>query len=578
MTDKSTATTSGPRPRRNRGLVVGVGIATVLLVLGGVYVAGYLLAGDRVPRNASVDGVAIGGLAREEAVALLESELGPRASAPMVLTVDGESHEVDPAEAGLALDAAGSVEEAGAGRSWDPLHIWRVLTGGSPGEPETTVDWAAVDEAVAGFAEQVESEPRDATLAYEGTEVVVGEGSPGVTVDREGTADRLVEAYLDSTEVEAVAQVVEPEVTTQEAEQVAEQVARPAVSGDVAVRAEDAGTITVTPAAIAAATRFEKVEGSYVPRRDAKKLYEASEDSIQGLDVPKAKDAYWRLAGGKPELVEAVDGRSVSAEDLLAAVEPVLGEEGDGRRAEVALTDQKAEFTTEDAEEAAVTEVISEFTTSYPPAEYRDINLGQVAKRVDGYWLAPGETFSMNEVVGERTAANGFAEGYVIQGGTLVKESGGGVSQGATALFNAAFAAGLEDVEHHPHTLYFDRYPAGREATVYYGALDLRFRNNTDHGVIIEADRRSSKGRDQGSLTVKIWGTSPWDEIRTPEPEKSNFTSGRRIESDAPDCEYQAPTPGLTAKYYRAFIRDGKEVKRDSYTWTYDPGDEIVCT
>ena len=71
----------------------------------------------------------------------------------------------------------------------------------------------------------------------------------------------------------------------------------------------------------------------------------------------------------------------------------------------------------------------------------------------------------MNGIVGERTAANGFVEGFVIEGGKFKRELGGGVSQSATTTFNAMFFAGLKDVEHRPHTLYIDRYPAGREAT-----------------------------------------------------------------------------------------------------------------
>ncbi|NLT29224.1 MAG: VanW family protein, partial [Propionibacterium sp.] len=174
-------------------------------------------------------------------------------------------------------------------------------------------------------------------------------------------------------------------------------------------------------------------------------------------------------------------------------------------------------------------------------------------------------------------AANGFVDGYVIQGGVLKKESGGGVSQGATTIFNAAFFAGLEDVEHHPHTLYFDRYPAGREATVYYGSLDLRFKNDTDHGVIVTASRSSSSPGSRGSLTVSIWGTSPWDEIRSPEPTKSGFYSGTTRTRSGPDCEYQAPIQGFTASYYRAFIKDGKEAKRENFSHTYHAGDEIRC-
>ncbi len=68
--------------------------------------------------------------------------------------------------------------------------------------------------------------------------------------------------------------------------------------------------------------------------------------------------------------------------------------------------------------------------------------------------------------MGERTAENGFTIGYVISNGVLVKDYGGGVSQMATTTFNAMFFAGLEDIEHKPHSFYIDRYPEGREATV----------------------------------------------------------------------------------------------------------------
>ena len=103
-----------------------------------------------------------------------------------------------------------------------------------------------------------------------------------------------------------------------------------------------------------------------------------------------------------------------------------------------------------------------EFTTSFPYAEYRNINIGRAAELINNTLLKPGETFSLNRIVGERTAANGFTEGYVIKGG-IEKDLGGGVSQSATTTFNAMFFAGLKDIQHRPHTLYINRYPAGRE-------------------------------------------------------------------------------------------------------------------
>ena len=101
--------------------------------------------------------------------------------------------------------------------------------------------------------------------------------------------------------------------------------------------------------------------------------------------------------------------------------------------------------------------------------------------------LKPGETFSLNDTVGERTGENGFTKGFIISDGIFKEDLGGGVSQMATTTFNATFFAGLEDVEHKPHSFYIDRYPVGREATVAWGAVDLRFKNDTPYGVLIHA-------------------------------------------------------------------------------------------
>ena len=93
----------------------------------------------------------------------------------------------------------------------------------------------------------------------------------------------------------------------------------------------------------------------------------------------------------------------------------------------------------------------------------------------------------LNGVVGERTRENGFTEGFIISNGVFKEDLGGGVSQMATTTFNAMFFAGLKDLEHKPHSFYIDRYPVGREATVAWPTVDLKFENDTPYGVLIQA-------------------------------------------------------------------------------------------
>ena len=108
--------------------------------------------------------------------------------------------------------------------------------------------------------------------------------------------------------------------------------------------------------------------------------------------------------------------------------------------------------------------------------------------------LKPGETFSLNDTVGERTAANGFTKGFIISDGVFKEDFGGGVSQVATTTFNAAFFAGLEDVEHKPHSFYIDRYPVGPRGHRRLGRrVDLKFKNTTPYGVLHPGLRRPSE-------------------------------------------------------------------------------------
>jgi vancomycin resistance protein YoaR len=123
-----------------------------------------------------------------------------------------------------------------------------------------------------------------------------------------------------------------------------------------------------------------------------------------------------------------------------------------------------------------VREVIGTYTSQHPCCAPRVQNIHAIADIVDGHVLQPGESFDLNAYVGPRDTARGFVEAPQILEGQFVNRVGGGVSQFATALFNAVFFSGLEDVTHTPHSYWIKRYPPGREATVSYPLPDLIFR------------------------------------------------------------------------------------------------------
>jgi vancomycin resistance protein YoaR len=131
--------------------------------------------------------------------------------------------------------------------------------------------------------------------------------------------------------------------------------------------------------------------------------------------------------------------------------------------------------------------VVGQFTTRYPCCQARVTNIKRAVEILDGQRIAPGATFSLNSALGQRTTARGFVPAPMISGGILVDSVGGGISQVATTLYNAAFFAGLELVEHTPHSFYISRYPMGREATISWDGPELVFRNDWSAPIRIDA-------------------------------------------------------------------------------------------
>ncbi len=565
-----TASARRPRPVVLTAAVLG------LLVLA--YLVAYLAAGDRAPRDASVAGVPVGGQTREQAEATLTAALADRAAAPVPVTVNGTSAEVDPVAAGLQVDAPASVAKAGAGRSLSPAHIVRVLTGGAEVGPELSVDPEKLSAATAALGAEVNVKPRDAALGYDGTKVKRTAARVGVQLDEEGADRALRDAFLTGTDpVELPASVADPTVTTAEADQVATAYAKPAVSGPITVSAGSAGSFSVSPTMVAKALTFAADNGTLVPRLDGDRLLSAAADAVASVESTRPRDATVALVKGKPTVVPAVDGTTVSADALVKAVEPALTRSGSERSGTVALSGAAASFTTADAEKLGVKEVTGEFTTSFPYLPYRNTNLGRAAELINGTVLKPGETFSLNKIVGERTKANGFVEGFIISGGKFRKELGGGVSQSATTTYNAMFFAGLKDIEHQPHTLYIDRYPPGREATVAWPTLDMRFQNDTRYGVLVQAGVVKGTPSRAGSITVRMWSTKTYDKVTSTTPVKSSFTTGRDLTDSSPRCEPMTAVQGFDADYQRLFYRAGAVVKRQSFHWRYAPTDHVTC-
>ena len=566
-----------PKKEREGGRLVVLVVVLLVLLLGGGYVAAYAVAGDKVPRGTTVAGVDIGGKTHSGAVAALEAGLAERVAEPVLVAVGSESRELSPAELGLSVDYPASVSEAGGGRSWDPQRLWDYYTGGEDLDPVVTLDEDKLARVLADLDGAYGTPAEDGAISFATGRAVVTEPQVGQAIDQEGAADRFREAWLaDDAQASVGLDLVDvaPDIDADDIQEAMDTFANPALSGPVTL-VFGGSPVQLSPRDYAPALRLKPVDGALVPALKKKAII-ALVDA--GITTEAPVDATVALVNGKPKVVPAKPGVSYEPNDVTDAFLTLVQQPEGARSMDVEATVAEPEFTTKDARALKIKEQVSTFTTYYPPATYRDVNIGRAGELIDGTVLKPGETFSLNDTVGERTEANGFTTGTIISNGVFKEDLGGGVSQMATTTFNASFFAGLEDVEHKPHSVYIDRYPVGREATVAWGAVDLRFTNNTPYGILIDTEVIPSAGRSQGTVTVSMWSTKYWD-ITTSTGERYNFTSPGTQTLSGPNC---IPNQGyggfdIDVKRYIRKVGDPTLLETENLHTTYIPSDTVIC-
>jgi vancomycin resistance protein YoaR len=274
------------------------------------------------------------------------------------------------------------------------------------------------------------------------------------------------------------------------------------------------------------------------------------------------------VEGGKPKLVPAVDGVTVDPAGLAEAAQRALT--GTDRTALLEPAPKRAAFTTAMAQALGIKEKVSSWSTPLSGSAGRITNLRVATRTLNGMIVKPGETFSLNGALGERTEEKGYKEAIVISEGAYERGLGGGVSNVATLTFNNVFFAGLQDITHKPHSFYISHYPVGREATVHWDDVDLKWRNDSPYGVLITA------GVDSSKVHMEFWSTKVWD-IRAITGPRTNFRAPKVIFSSKSRCVPQNPSPGFDINVTRVFSKDGREVRRQVFRTSYIAQDDITC-
>ncbi len=596
-----------PTGRRRALLVISVLIA-VFLVATGVELA---MSVGRVHPGVYVADVSVGGLTPDAAGTRLEKELVSRLADPVMLVFEEDDWSVESTTVAAALDTTTAVQAAmaiGRSGSMGSRVGARFLAWFSPVKLRAPVIGsnervAAVIDEVAG---EIDRDPTDASVRIEGTDATVEPSALGLAVRRDELAQAMLAAFASTERSVDIATDLVPVDVTDEAALAAAQDAEQLMSAPVTITHEDeewefsreeiAGWIgfRVEPGAestaSSSAVSSPSADGSLVAtatevpgtRRMALVAYidarEASKTVTPrvGTAGRPAEDATFSVSNGTVSIVPHQDGLGPDIDALADELTVALMDDGN-RFVELRTMRVEPALTTEGAKAMGIKERIGTYTTTFDSGNRPRVNnIHTLADAVDGTLIAPGETFAFNETVGPRTAAKGYQEAPAIVNGVLVPQLGGGICQFGTTIFNAVFESGLPVVERRNHSFYISHYPKGRDATVSWGGPDFKFKNDTEHYVLV------ATGHGAGSVTVSLYGTDPgydissntgeWYDVKPHPvreiPDDSLGLGSRVVEDHGID--------GRKIVVSRTVTKNGTVVREDKFTSVYKAVEEVV--
>lgn len=264
--------------------------------------------------------------------------------------------------------------------------------------------------------------------------------------------------------------------------------------------------------------------------------------------------------------------------DKDAAAE-AIAEASEGETVSIPVTRTDPIVSTKNLEDHLFEDVLGTYTTNVGGTSNRLKNVQKAASNINGTIMLSGDSFSYNETVGERTAANGFYTAGAYLNGATVQEYGGGVCQVSSTAYIAVVKANLEITERHNHSYVSSYVPLGMDATVSWGGPDFQFKNNRDYPIKIVTNYSSSN-----QLTVTIMGTNAngttcdlvseklsWQDYATIQKEDPSMYVGESRKSV--DGE-----PGATAQTYRViYDKNGKQISKEKEAYSvYTKRDAVV--
>ena len=582
-TDDAADAQAASRRRRLIPAACAAGAAAFLLVWGGIawWTTQHIVSGT------SVSGVDVSGLSPKEANDRISKGVGDQLAQLVTLTVGQGSSELVPSSSGVSVDADASVKQL-TGFTLNPLTLVQRL-GGQRVDAVIRVDADTLRGALEDRVDTMANGAVSATVTLEGTRPVTTPATNGIGLDVDASLKRLTGSWpLGQRTIAMPEGTAVPAITDEEATRFVDGTLKPLLSSGLTVNSAGAGTqgkaagaaAVFSPQDTAGMLRISSEGGVLSAAFDTTALHDAVVAKIGQVETP-AQNATWKIdgsadgaPGAQPQYVPSAQGNVIDTAALSVSLLKAGTSATDVVGRTVTLPMIVAEPTvTTPQNEWGISEAIGEFATPYNSGDApRTQNLTRGAELVNGTVVKPGEVFSLEKTLGEVDYEHGFADAGVISNGQHVDSLGGGLSQVATTVFNAGFEAGMDDTEHHAHQYYFDRYPAGREATLWTGKLDVKFTNSTSHAVLVQA------WLDGEQIHVRMWSTKYYD-VSITSSDRFNFRPVSTERKSGPGCEpYSGGNPGFDITVTRTRKHDGKALPDDVLTTQYAADNDIVCS
>lgn len=438
-----------PKKRNNIRILLAIcGLLTLILCVCLFCLVnlehGTLFDGVLQMPDVTMAGIPMGGMSKAEAKAALQ-QLGEEVySKNMTLRVMDQTLELSPAEAGLHPDWEKAVEDAFRNGSTGDFYLL----------PYLNLDLDAVQEAVNTLGRQFNSDLKETTVRLEGERPSLEAGAPEEAGMLLVITIGVPEYGLDTT----------------------------ALYNQV-LSAYNKGILSVTGDFSHMAPKLPDLDTIYAQN------YIAPVDAVMD-----------------PETFE-ITPESYGYHFDLESAKAILANAQFGETLQFAFTKIPAEVTAEALAGTLYCDVLGSAKTPYygDDNDNRNTNLRLACEAIDGVVLLPGESFSYNDTLGERTAAKGYKPAPSYEGGLTVDTLGGGICQVSSTLYYGTLFADLEIVERWNHGYVSSYMDPGMDATVSWGGADFCFANNTEHPIRIKAWRAD------GYVNVEIYGTDTRD-------------------------------------------------------------------